>query len=403
VAGGAPASLAAIGSLVQRRAPLLLTLSVAATLLSSRGLLHFAQAPFEYDFRKLNIRTKSTDDSSRFAQDQDRLFGRWPQPYIVLADRPEDVPAIKEAIFKQDDAAPGRPLIGHVVTLYDVLPGWPKDQQRKLTLIAQIRKLVDDPALEAASDEDRKQIKSIDPPSNLRELTVVDLPPLARRPFTERDGTVGRVLLVYFVEQGLSVWNGKDLIRIANVLQQIHLPDGRVLMTSGSAVVFAAMLRSILRDGRIATAASLTVVLLLAFLIMRPFKAAGRAMMSLMIGVLWMIGAAGWAEVKITFLNFIALPITFGIGAEYALNVVSRYQQGRDMVKAVSATGSAVALCSWTTIVGYGSLLAARNRALQGFGAMAILGEISCLLAALVGLPSLVLWWEQRRARRASS
>ena len=34
-----------------------------------------------------------------------------------------------------------------------------------------------------------------------------------------------------------------------------------------------------------------------------------------------MVGGAGWAGVRVTFLNFIALPITFGIGAEYALNV----------------------------------------------------------------------------------
>jgi len=170
-------------------------------------------------------------------------------------------------------------------------------------------------------------------------------------------------------------------------------------MTSGSAVVFSAMIRSILRDGKIATAASLVVVVLLAFLFMRPLSVAVMATGSLMVGVLWMIGAAGWAEVKITFLNFIALPITFGIGAEYALNVVSRYHQDKDMRRAVASTGSAVALCSWTTIVGYGSLLAARNRALQGFGAMAILGEVACLTAAIVGLPSLVLWVQQRRKR----
>jgi predicted RND superfamily exporter protein len=185
------------------------------------------------------------------------------------------------------------------------------------------------------------------------------------------------------------------------VLQEIHLPDGRILQTSGSAVVFSAMIRSILRDGKIATAASLVAVVLLVFLFMRPTRAAAMATGSLLVGVLWMIGAAGWAEVKITFLNFIALPITFGIGAEYALNVVSRYQQGKNMVRAVASTGSAVALCSWTTIVGYGSLLAARNRALQGFGAMAILGEVACLAAALIALPSLVVWLEQRHRRRA--
>jgi predicted RND superfamily exporter protein len=100
--------------------------------------------------------------------------------------------------------------------------------------------------------------------------------------------------------------------------------------------------------------------------------------------------------VHVTFLNFIALPITFGIGAEYALNVVTRYREERNIVRAVISTGAAVALCSWTTIVGYGSLLAARNQALQGFGSMAILGEVACLSAAIVALPAVLLW---RRAR----
>jgi hypothetical protein len=100
--------------------------------------------------------------------------------------------------------------------------------------------------------------------------------------------------------------------------------------------------------------------------------------------------------VRITFLNFIALPITFGIGAEYALNVVTRYREERDIRKAVVSTGAAIALCSWTTIVGYGSLLAARNHALQGFGAMAILGEAACLTAAIIALPAVLLWRQTR-------
>ena len=105
---------------------------------------------------------------------------------------------------------------------------------------------------------------------------------------------------------------------------------------------------------------------------------------------------------RVTFLNFIALPITFGIGAEYALNVITRYREERNILRAIVSTGAAVALCSWTTIVGYGSLLAARNRALQGFGAMAILGEISCLSAAIIALPAF-LTWRQARALYAHS
>jgi uncharacterized protein len=159
------------------------------------------------------------------------------------------------------------------------------------------------------------------------------------------------------------------------------------------------MIRSILHDGPVATVASLVVVLLFSLLIMRPWTAALSAIATLLVGVVWMMGVAGMAEVRITFLNFIALPITFGIGAEYGLNVAQRYRDDKDMVRAVGATGAAVALCSWTTIVGYGSLLAASSRALRGFGMMAILGEIACLAAALLALPSFILWWEKRKLK----
>ena len=50
----------------------------------------------------------------------------------------------------------------------------------------------------------------------------------------------------------------------------------------------------------------------------------------------------------------------------------------------------AVALCSYTTVIGYGSLLFADNQALRSFGRLATSGEIACATAALVFLPSLL-------------
>ena len=303
---------------------------------------------------------------------------------------------IKQTIRRQDHDFPGPDVVGQIVTIWDLLPGVPEVQERKLALIAQIRKLTHDPSLELLNAKEKADLAKIDPPDGLRELAPADLPPFARRPFTESDGTIGRVVLVYPPEQGLSVWNGRDLLKIASVLQYLHLPNGKVVETSGSAVVFASMIRSILRDGPIATAVSLIAVLIIISFTIRPAAAALMALATLMLGVLLMVGGAGWAQVRVTFLNFIALPITFGIGAEYALNVITRYREEKDVVRAVVSTGAAVALCSWTTIVGYGSLLAARNRALQGFGLMAILGEVSCLSAAIIALPAVLLWRSAR-------
>jgi len=253
------------------------------------------------------------------------------------------------------------------VTVYDLLPGTPEVQTRKLALLATIRKLVRDPALDVLTPDERKKIDSVGP---AHPLTSADARGAAgvgaagvhrsgRHGGARGAGLSGRA-------RPLGVEWPRSL-RIARVLQVLHLDDEhKTIDTSGSAVVFAAMIRSVLHDGPRATGAALLAVLLLVLLIMRPLSSAGTAIATLLLGVIWMLGVAGLFGVRITFLNFIALPITFGIGAEYGLNVAVRYRQDRDMIRAVISTGTAVAVCSWTTIVGYGSLLAAATERCKG-------------------------------------
>jgi hypothetical protein len=288
-----------------------------------------------------------------------------------------------------------------MVSLDDLLPGSAEVQERKLALIAQIRKAADDPALELLDEAERRDLEKLRPPDALRVLSAEDLPPLARRPFTEADGTMGRVLLLYPPEKGLSIWNGRALLRIADVLQRVPLPDGREVETSGTAVIFAAMIRSILKDGPLATFTSLAAVLLLVLLRVRPVKSALLVMGALLVGVCWMVGVAGWLGMKITFLNFIALPFIFGVGVEYAIHVVTEYRQHGTVRQTVISAGGPVALCSWSAIVGYGSLLAARNGALQGLGAVATIGELMCLFAAVIVTPAFLLWARVRLAAPA--
>jgi hypothetical protein len=108
--------------------------------------------------------------------------------------------------------------------------------------------------------------------------------------------------------------------------------------------------------------------------------------------VVLMCGVAAAIDLKINFFNFIVFPITFGIAVDYGANVVARAQLRRgEVIGSLAEVGPAVALCSWTTIIGYGSLLFSLNRALRGFGWYAIIGEFTTLVTALVLLPALLL------------
>jgi predicted RND superfamily exporter protein len=99
-------------------------------------------------------------------------------------------------------------------------------------------------------------------------------------------------------------------------------------------------------------------------------------------------------NIKINFLNVIALPIAFGIGVDYASNLLARVQQeGRKRVASiVASTGGAVSLASLMTIIGYTSLLIAGNQGFVSFGQLAVLGEVATLTAATLILPSYLRW-----------
>lgn len=380
-----PLSLRPVARAIAARPRRLLIASAAITVAALFGFQHFARAPFEHDFRKLRADIARDPERKQMDDNLNQMLGRWHSPTVVLADRLDQVEQIRDAIRGRDSGP--RHLIGNILTVYDVLPGDPAVQQRKLRLLAEIRKLAHDPSTELLSPKQRDDLARLTPPDDLRPLAPQDLPPLARRPFTENDGTVGRLVLVYHAEKNVSMWDGHDLLAIAGVLERLPLPDGSTIETSGTPMVFGAMLRSVLHDGPRATLISLLLVASLIAVLVRPARAAAIAIATLCLGVLWMVGAAGLARVHVTFLNFLALPITFGVGGEYAINVVARWRREGSAVRAVESVGGAVLLCSWTTIVGYGSLLAAHSQALRGFGAMAVLGELACLLAAVVAMP----------------
>ena len=381
-----------VARLVERRPAPVLMASAVVTAVMVVGVLRFGQGAFEYDFRKLSTQGPVDPRAQAFDKDQDRLFGRWPHPTVVVTDSERDVALLKQAIRGADARAPGTDVVGQMLSVHDLLPGTIDEQKRKLGVLDQIRKLTDDPAMQLLDDKDRQQLAELRPPSSLRVLHAQDLPPLARRPFSEADGTIGRVLLLYPPEQGLSIYDGRDLLRTAAVLQRVPLGDGREVQTSGSAVIFAAMIRSILTEGQLATVTSFSAVLLLVLLRVRPLKAALFVVGALLTGVLWMVGVAGWLQLKITFLNFIALPFIFGVGVEYAIHVVAEYREHGSVSHTVLSAGGPVALCSFSAIVGYGSLLAASNGALRGLGGVATLGEATCLLAAVLVTPALFAW-----------
>src|SRR5262249_17486288 len=214
----------------------------------------------------------------------------------------------------------------------------------------------------------------------------------------ETDGQRGRLVGIDADHTTYYDWNGHDLLRMSGALKVQAL--GKTWVAASAATVFAGMLETIIADGpRVTLAALIGVALLVLFAF--GLRSAPPVLLAIGVGVVWLGGIVGTISLKLNFMNFVALPITLGVGADYAANIWARMRdEGAGRVKTVIAeTGSAVALCSMTTIIGYSSLLLSRNRALRSFGLLADIGEVTCLLAALVVLPAIVRVFANRHHR----
>lgn len=153
------------------------------------------------------------------------------------------------------------------------------------------------------------------------------------------------------------------------------------------------------RDGTIATLASFLGVFLLVVISFGNLRSSLMVGGTLLVGTLWMLGLAALRGTKLNFFNFMALPMTVGIGVDYAINIYQRYtQEGLGSINLVlKRTGMAVFLCSLTTIIGYTTLIVADSQALASLGWLAILGEFTTLTAAMVGLPAVIAIIDGRR------
>jgi hypothetical protein len=162
------------------------------------------------------------------------------------------------------------------------------------------------------------------------------------------------------------------------------------------------MLKAVVRDVPRAISLSLGLTLVMVVVAFRrgPYLAA--VLFSLAVGCGGVACFLWLADVRLNFLNFAALPITFGIGVDYAVNVAQRYEADRskDILRVLRTSGGAVVLCSLTTMLGYFALVGSHNAAIRGLGAIAAVGELCCLLAAVLVLPSLWLLVERNLPRR---
>jgi hypothetical protein len=343
--------------------------------------------PMEYDLRQVQ-------SDRRVVADQQKLFGvaHYVTEFIgqdgmaILVDRVDEVAPLKLALERRRDAAPAdaKPFQA-VHTLQDLVP---PDQEAKIAILRQLKdRVMRARKRHLIDDATWNKIEPALPGDDLRPFGIDDVPEGLARPFIEKDGTRGRILYISPTANS-NTEDAHYLLRWADSFRRTELPDGTVVLGSGRAVIYADMWAAILSDVPKAVSFSFLATLAVVIVSFRARRAALGVSFALLVGVAWMTGSLAMLVVKLNFLNFMALPITFGIGVDYAVNVAHRHREMGDPIDVVRRTGGAVILCSMTTLLGYLALVRSVNFGIKSLGIAAVLGEVTCLLAAVLVLPA---------------
>lgn len=361
-------------------------------LVSLAGLATRRDDWIEYDLSKLRRKDSWVSGERYWGKRMDAATGRYLTPSVVMAERAEDVPKLEARLRELKDKGGAGDLIAEVRSAQQMLPDarFASIEEAKLLNAAITPKL-----RRKLSDADRQLLDRALSEQSLVPLTAADLPEAFAAGLRERDGRVGRSVLV-FPKVGGGTWQSERLAGFARDVRAAAKEAGAI--AAGPLLLSSDLAHAMRADGPRVTLLSFGCVLVIciaAFGVVgrQAWAFSGLSVMTLLLGVSFMLGGLAWTGAKLNFSNFVALPITFGIAADYSINMLRRFQSaGESADERLSHTSGALALCSAMTVIGWGALLLVENQALFSFGLFAISGELASLLAAVFALPPVLAW-----------
>ena len=223
-------------------------------------------------------------------------------------------------------------------------------------------------------------------------MTIRDVPEELRRKFI---GQSGHFLIQ--VHPKVDIWEKEGARQFVTELRSVD-PEvtGSPIITYEATVL---MERAYLQG----TVYAFFLVGALSLLMIRRWRETLLALLPLVLGLLWTIGLMKVFGIRFNLANIWGLPLIIGTSAEFGLNVMFRYLEGRSYGGPLVArsTVMAVALSGIQTMVGFGSLMIATHRGIFSLGVLLTIGMACGLVASLVVLPVILRGMVRRSERFA--
>jgi predicted RND superfamily exporter protein len=178
------------------------------------------------------------------------------------------------------------------------------------------------------------------------------------------------------------------------------LPPGVRAQVGGIPNMRAYVVRTMLGDQKKLVPLAMLISSILLFLTFRWFPGLFLPMGAVGVTVIYVLGGMALVEEPFNILNQMVPTMLIIIGTSDAIHLISRYREearrGHDRFEAARRTMTAMAmacfLTSFTTAVGFGSLVISRTDILRRFGVTAAIGVVIAYVVTVVLVPTLLSW-----------
>ena len=140
-------------------------------------------------------------------------------------------------------------------------------------------------------------------------------------------------------------------------------------------------------------------ILLLLFIIFRSFSAGLLGSFPLLFAIISTFGIMGWMGIELDIITALLSSISIGLGVDYTIHIFWRMKTelkkssnySDAVITSLKTTGRGITINAFSVIVGFTILMISNFMPVRFFGFLVVVSIFTCLLGALVLVPSLCL------------
>jgi predicted exporter len=177
--------------------------------------------------------------------------------------------------------------------------------------------------------------------------------------------------------------------QVARIQAIVDQTDGAQTFT-GLTLVNRELARSFLPQFIKGLTIGTVIVVALVVLAFRSWRLSLLALLPTVVGLIWAAGVLALARVELDLFAVFAVVTFVGIGVDYGIHLVHRYQERGDAERATSELAPVILIAAAITMAGYGTLIWSSYPPLRSIGIVSAVSVVTLGIASLFVLPALL-------------